>query len=507
MSSATQAESKQRQSAAAPSPFTPIAEYAFLSNCHTGALVAPDGAIDWLCVPSFDAPSVFGSLLDREAGFFRFAPFDINHPAARALRARHQRPDHDLEDAVGLGRRARCAHHGAAGRRRHDHAAHAATGRRRRRPPARADGRVPRGVRRDRARLRADLRLRASAGRVDARRRKSTRCRRKGRRPGGAAPVGSRARNRRQPRASETHPRGRRPGVLRAVVGGGAGGSWRRRRCRCAHRARDERSQSGGAICTERGGTVAVHPHRRLRVPLRLPHRSARGPGRLGRLAVHSALRLTQRVREPPRSRGGHVQAGAVRDPPSDGARVRAGDQCPRDDLEDAERVDRRSYRIDDGAVGSRGRDHAPYSPAGRRRRRPHARPHGRVPRRRRRGRAHLRARLRLWPHRGGVDACGRQSACRRRDGSRTDAPPPDRSRARNRGRPRTGTARPAGRGQGVLRLVVGRGPGLSGGPRRRGVPPRSDRALLARAGSAEPACPTIAGAIPYSARRSRSRD
>jgi GH15 family glucan-1,4-alpha-glucosidase len=71
------------QSAAAPSPFTPIADYAFLSNCHTGALVAPDGAVDWLCVPRFDSPSVFGSLLDREGGFFRFGPFNINHPAAR----------------------------------------------------------------------------------------------------------------------------------------------------------------------------------------------------------------------------------------------------------------------------------------------------------------------------------------------------------------------------------------------------------------------------------------
>jgi GH15 family glucan-1,4-alpha-glucosidase len=71
------------QSAAAPSPFPPIADYAFLSDCHTGALVAPDGAIDWLCVPRFDAPSVFGTLLDREAGTFRLGPFGINHPDER----------------------------------------------------------------------------------------------------------------------------------------------------------------------------------------------------------------------------------------------------------------------------------------------------------------------------------------------------------------------------------------------------------------------------------------
>jgi GH15 family glucan-1,4-alpha-glucosidase len=71
------------QSAALPSPFPPIADYAFLSNCHTGALIAPDGSVDWLCVPRFDAPSVFGTLLDREAGAFRFAPFGINVPSAR----------------------------------------------------------------------------------------------------------------------------------------------------------------------------------------------------------------------------------------------------------------------------------------------------------------------------------------------------------------------------------------------------------------------------------------
>lgn len=48
--------------------YPPIGEYAFLSDCHTGALVGPDGAVEWLCAPRFDGPSVFGRILDHSQG-------------------------------------------------------------------------------------------------------------------------------------------------------------------------------------------------------------------------------------------------------------------------------------------------------------------------------------------------------------------------------------------------------------------------------------------------------
>src|SRR3984885_4573505 len=77
------AAERPEQSAAAPSPFPPIADYAFLSDCHTGALLAPDGSIDWLCVPQFDAPSVFGAVLYPEAGLFRVGRFGVTVPSDR----------------------------------------------------------------------------------------------------------------------------------------------------------------------------------------------------------------------------------------------------------------------------------------------------------------------------------------------------------------------------------------------------------------------------------------
>ncbi|MEP6954931.1 MAG: glycoside hydrolase family 15 protein [Solirubrobacteraceae bacterium] len=65
------------------SAFPPIADYGFLSDCQTTALIAPSGNVEWLCLPRMDSPSVFAAVLDRDAGSFRIAPADVTVPAAR----------------------------------------------------------------------------------------------------------------------------------------------------------------------------------------------------------------------------------------------------------------------------------------------------------------------------------------------------------------------------------------------------------------------------------------
>ncbi len=71
------------QSTGTESPFPPIADFGFLSDCHTCALMASDGSIEWMCLPHFDSPSVFGAMLDRGAGSFRVGPYGIYVPAGR----------------------------------------------------------------------------------------------------------------------------------------------------------------------------------------------------------------------------------------------------------------------------------------------------------------------------------------------------------------------------------------------------------------------------------------
>jgi alpha,alpha-trehalase len=89
----------------------PIADLAFLSDCHSAALVDRTGSVDWWCLPSFASPSVLGRILDEGAGHFRVGPVGDARVERRylddslVLRTTFHTPSGSLEltDALALG--------------------------------------------------------------------------------------------------------------------------------------------------------------------------------------------------------------------------------------------------------------------------------------------------------------------------------------------------------------------------------------------------------------------
>ena len=262
------------------------------------------------------------------------------------------------------------------------------------------------------------------------------------------------------------------------------------------------------AAAAERRGAVAVPADRRLRVPVRLPHRRARRARRRDRLAVRAALRRAERVRHAARPPGAATSGSARSASTSRPARAYEPGtntlvttwQVPTGWLDGARRADARP-------AARRGHDHART-----RGRRPTTTPTTCSCARSSASRASVEIELVCEPvfdygrtpaewtlvgdDRHTADASGAGLTIR----LRTDM------RARHRGRPRRAPATCCAGRAGLLRAVVGRGPRVARRRRRRRA--RGSRRRRASGAVARRArgSPTTAGASRSSAPRSRSR-
>jgi GH15 family glucan-1,4-alpha-glucosidase len=100
--------------------YLPIAEHGLIGALHTVALVGTEGTIDWYCCPRFDAPSLFGAILDKErGGYWAIAPSSAGWttrqlyiPDTNVLITRFLSPDGvgELQDFMPVAARGQRSH-------------------------------------------------------------------------------------------------------------------------------------------------------------------------------------------------------------------------------------------------------------------------------------------------------------------------------------------------------------------------------------------------------------
>ena len=100
--------------------YVPLEDYAVIGDCYSAALIDKEGSIDFLCVPDFDSPTIFGALLDRDnGGVFEIGPTSEDYrfkqmylPDTNVLITRFLSPDGvgEVTDFMlaGPGRHAMC---------------------------------------------------------------------------------------------------------------------------------------------------------------------------------------------------------------------------------------------------------------------------------------------------------------------------------------------------------------------------------------------------------------
>src|SRR5262249_27022181 len=106
--------SPDRATGPKPMRYQPIENHGIVGNMHSAGLVSLDGSVDWLCLPRFDSPSVFGAILDAEkGGRFRIVPAEAGAvrqkqyywPDTNILITRFLHPDGiaEVEDYMPVG--------------------------------------------------------------------------------------------------------------------------------------------------------------------------------------------------------------------------------------------------------------------------------------------------------------------------------------------------------------------------------------------------------------------